>query len=265
LPITFGAGGIRESVDSSSTWCIRPEINVLDADVISVHIVFHEFLFQVRSHLNFRDSPIASWPRLFPSAPVLRAHNDARNVWFTGAGQLPLPRFPIWFSTQLENYFRRTDAVMIGYGVDTTRFRANSSARAAFLNSRAVPNIIGRFRPSSYRKRLEEKRGSLHCSMRWRRAASYLSYSLLWVPTTKMPYEALIRTSGISDRVHFLNPSSDVLQFYAAADAYVGPSLEDAYALPILEAMACGLPVVASSRAGVSEIITHRKKRSDFV
>jgi glycosyltransferase involved in cell wall biosynthesis len=49
------------------------------------------------------------------------------------------------------------------------------------------------------------------------------------------------------------------MQFYAAADAYVGPSLEDAYGLPILEAMACGLPVIASSRAGVSEIITHRK------
>jgi glycosyltransferase involved in cell wall biosynthesis len=47
------------------------------------------------------------------------------------------------------------------------------------------------------------------------------------------------------------------MQFYAAADAYVGPSLEDAYGLPVLEAMACGLPVIASSRAGVSEIISH--------
>jgi glycosyltransferase involved in cell wall biosynthesis len=45
------------------------------------------------------------------------------------------------------------------------------------------------------------------------------------------------------------------MQFYAAADTYVAPSLEDAYGLPILEAMACGLPVIASSRAGASEII----------
>src|SRR5262249_2929840 len=56
-------------------------------------------------------------------------------------------------------------------------------------------------------------------------------------------------------RVTFLNPSPDVLQFYAAADAYVGPSLEDAYGLPILESMACGLPVIASTSAGASEII----------
>jgi len=44
-----------------------------------------------------------------------------------------------------------------------------------------------------------------------------------------------------------------VLSFYAAADAYVAPSLEDAFGLPILEAMACGLPVIASVQAGASE------------
>ena len=44
-----------------------------------------------------------------------------------------------------------------------------------------------------------------------------------------------------------------MLSFYAAADAYVGPSLEDAFGLPILEAMACGLPVIASVQAGASE------------
>jgi glycosyltransferase involved in cell wall biosynthesis len=37
----------------------------------------------------------------------------------------------------------------------------------------------------------------------------------------------------------------------------VGPSLEDAFAMPPLEAMACGLPVIVSRQAGVSEVITH--------
>jgi UDP-glucose:(heptosyl)LPS alpha-1,3-glucosyltransferase len=67
----------------------------------------------------------------------------------------------------------------------------------------------------------------------------------------------MIRDYGIANRVIFLPPSPNVMQFYAAADAYVGPSLEDAYGLPIIEAMACGLPVVASSRAGAHEIITN--------
>src|SRR6202035_3933330 len=64
-----------------------------------------------------------------------------------------------------------------------------------------------------------------------------------------------VRNHSLSKRVTFLAANADVLKFYAAADAYVGPSLEDAYGLPVLEAMACGLPVLASARAGVSEII----------
>ena len=66
-------------------------------------------------------------------------------------------------------------------------------------------------------------------------------------------YSKQTQTLQLGSRVSFLVPSKDVLQFYAAADAYVGPSLEDAYGLPILESMACGLPVIASLNAGASD------------
>jgi UDP-glucose:(heptosyl)LPS alpha-1,3-glucosyltransferase len=68
-------------------------------------------------------------------------------------------------------------------------------------------------------------------------------------------YRPALRQLRLDDRVRFLAPSADVLSFYAAADAYVAPSLEDAFGLPILEAMACGLPVIASVQAGASENI----------
>jgi len=68
-------------------------------------------------------------------------------------------------------------------------------------------------------------------------------------------YKMRLDETGLRDRVRFEGRSSDVLSFYAAADLYVGPSLEDAFGLPILEAMACGLPVIASAQAGVSEFI----------
>lgn len=51
-------------------------------------------------------------------------------------------------------------------------------------------------------------------------------------------------------------PRKDVEFCYAAADVYTGPSLQDSYAMPVAEAMACGLPVITSA-AGVSEIVTN--------
>ena len=47
------------------------------------------------------------------------------------------------------------------------------------------------------------------------------------------------------------------MDFYAAADLYVSPSREDSFGLPVLEAMACGLPVITSTFAGVAELITN--------
>ena len=48
----------------------------------------------------------------------------------------------------------------------------------------------------------------------------------------------------------------DLLTYYAAADVLVAPSREDSFHLPALEAMACGIPVVVSARAGVAELVT---------
>jgi glycosyltransferase involved in cell wall biosynthesis len=71
------------------------------------------------------------------------------------------------------------------------------------------------------------------------------------------PYQALAQRLGILDRCTWASPNPDALSFYAAADAYVSPTLEDAFALPPLEAMACGLPVITSVNNGGSEIISH--------
>jgi UDP-glucose:(heptosyl)LPS alpha-1,3-glucosyltransferase len=70
-------------------------------------------------------------------------------------------------------------------------------------------------------------------------------------------YHATIKRWGLHDRVLFLPPRQDVEFYYAAADAYVGPSPEDAFSLPPLEGIAYGLPVIVSCHSGVSEIITH--------
>jgi len=72
----------------------------------------------------------------------------------------------------------------------------------------------------------------------------------------RAPYEAAVARMGLQGRVRFAAPSADVVQFYAAADAYVGPSLHDSFALPPAEAMACGLPVITSASNGGSEMIT---------
>lgn len=55
--------------------------------------------------------------------------------------------------------------------------------------------------------------------------------------------------------VRFLNPTTGLERYYAAADAFVFPTTYDAFGMVVLEAMASGLPVFCSDRAGAAELI----------
>ncbi|OGR61604.1 MAG: hypothetical protein A2X36_01315 [Elusimicrobia bacterium GWA2_69_24] len=61
---------------------------------------------------------------------------------------------------------------------------------------------------------------------------------------------------GLTERCRWPGfvPHSDLVAFYGAADALVYPSLYEGFGLPILEAMACGTPVITSDRSSMPEV-----------
>jgi glycosyltransferase involved in cell wall biosynthesis len=61
---------------------------------------------------------------------------------------------------------------------------------------------------------------------------------------------------GLGARVHCPGyvPRADLAAFYSAAEAFVLPSWYEGFGLPVLEAMACGCPVIASNRASLPEV-----------
>ena len=68
-------------------------------------------------------------------------------------------------------------------------------------------------------------------------------------------YAALARRLGLASRVTFAGAQKDPRPFYGAADAFVLPTLYDALSNAVLEALACGLPVVTSDRCGAGELV----------
>jgi UDP-glucose:(heptosyl)LPS alpha-1,3-glucosyltransferase len=68
-------------------------------------------------------------------------------------------------------------------------------------------------------------------------------------------YVALARRVGVAERVAFAGPQLDPRPYYGAADAFVLPTLYDPLSNAVLEALACGLPVVTSTRCGAGELV----------
>ena len=79
------------------------------------------------------------------------------------------------------------------------------------------------------------------------------------------PYRSALEKAalalGISERINFTGwqRNDNLVRQYQAANIFVFPSRHEGMPNVVLEAMACGLPVIAASIAGNEELITHGK------
>lgn len=75
--------------------------------------------------------------------------------------------------------------------------------------------------------------------------------------TRDMVANAQARTErfGVAERVHLIGQLADPLPAFWAADAFILPSAYESYGLVVLEALACGLPVLATPTGCVPDIV----------
>ena len=67
--------------------------------------------------------------------------------------------------------------------------------------------------------------------------------------------KAITVERGIAERVHFAGFQDSVASYLSALDLYVHPSLKEAFGLAVVEAMAMGKAVVATTTGGLPEVV----------
>jgi len=233
-----------------------PGINCFDADVISVHVVFARLWRSVANEVRLSRNPVKTWPQLIHRRIYYRL------IQFLEGRVYPRPDRPLAVvsrkvASDLSHYYGRADRVRVVYGgLDLLRFnpqrrvslRPDARASLGLGENDFVLLLIGNGWKNKGLPSLLESAGMLQDSR---------LTVLVAGQDNPAPYQAAIEHHHLTGRVRFLPPRPDVEFFYAAADAYVGPSLEDAFAQPPAEAMASGLPVITSRQNGGAEIISH--------
>ena len=89
---------------------------------------------------------------------------------------------------------------------------------------------------------------------------------MLWTHASLLPeIEALVAKLELSHFVRYLHQITDdeLVLLYNAASVFVFPSLYEGFGLPVLEAMACGIPVVASNLTSVPELTGEAAQLAD--
>jgi UDP-glucose:(heptosyl)LPS alpha-1,3-glucosyltransferase len=229
--------------------------NCWDADLISVHIVFAEFVRLAEPELRFRANPFRFWPRLIHRWLYYRL------IIFLERRMYANPRTGLILiakktAEDLKRHYGLAGPFPIVYiGLDKEIFN---------------PELRQRLRPEvRYELGLGDDQFVLVLvGNDWKKkglvALIETVARLKDLPVTLVvagkddpaPYQARIRELGLDEKVKFYPSRSDVQCYYAAADVYTGPSLEDTFAQPPAEAMACGLPVITTATNGTAEIIT---------
>jgi glycosyltransferase involved in cell wall biosynthesis len=230
--------------------------NCLDADVICVHIVFAEYVRQVKPEMSFVKNPIWEWPRLLHRKMYYKISGAMEDRAYRNRATA-LVVYSRKSAEELKTFFGRTEQIPVLYlGLDHKVF--NATARATLRE------------PARRALRIPEDQFTLILvGNDWRNKGVPALFGVL-AELRDLPIGLLVVTredsfacrrlvaeKGLESKVTFLPPRQDIEFYYAAADAYAGPSLQDSYGIPPAEAMACGLPVIVSAAAGVSEIVTN--------
>jgi glycosyltransferase involved in cell wall biosynthesis len=233
---------------------ISPGINALDADFVMVHVLFHRLQDISREKNATAGGGAGFFHRLHRrayygllAALERRVYHDPKVILSCVSRRT---------SDLLDRYFQRQDVRVIPNGVDAGHF-----SPAARLARRARARCNRNFQGNDFVLLLVGNDWGV-------KGVPTILAAMAALPTLPLhlvvagtdDVESFRKMAGrlnLSSRFHREPPQDDVMDFYATADLYVSPSREDSFGLPVLEAMACGLPVITSKFAGVSELITH--------
>lgn len=166
-------------------------------------------------------------------------------------------------SRDLEAYLRGPVGVdagrirLICNGVDTERFHPSARMTGLLPDGFAaagnmVIGAVGRLEPVKDQLTLVKAFVEL---VRRDPAGARLRLVLVGEGSLRKPIEALLAESGLARQVWLAGDRDDVPALMCAMDLFVLPSLAEGISNTILEAMACGLPVVATRVGGNAELV----------
>ena len=150
--------------------------------------------------------------------------------------------------------YRGSNMVVVPNGVDVERYPApvDRDALRAQLGvgpGDHVMTMVGTF------KRQKGHRFLVEAATTVTRAHPELRILLVGDGELREDIGRQVEAAGLGERVRFLGARRDVPELLAASDSFVLPSLWEGLPIALIEAMAGGLPVVATAVSGTSQVM----------
>ena len=153
---------------------------------------------------------------------------------------------------------RESDVIEVPNGVDTEHFRPGVNGeplrrRCSISNDELVVLFVGALDRAHHYRRVDVLMQAIQTI-----DDAHMHLVIAGDGDWKTKYQELAKTFGMDQRTHFLGwvAHHDLPAVYAASDVVVLPSqLQESFGMVLIEAMACGKPVIASDLPGVRTVV----------
>ncbi len=230
----------------------------------------------LRSPVDLLHCPFYTLPVLCPTPAIVTIHDitfDLHPEWFTRRARLAFRGFAAASARKAGHVLTVSECsrrdIIARYGVPAERVTAAPLAPDPEFRPIRDPvelaRILGRYRLEdpyvlhvgsiTPRRNIGRLLDAFAAARREHRNLTLMLAGKVEPPSG--PVEIDIRRRGLEGAVRvggYVDPG-DLPGLYSAARALVYPSLYEGFGLPVLEAMACGLPVLASNTSCFPEVV----------
>jgi glycosyltransferase involved in cell wall biosynthesis len=141
----------------------------------------------------------------------------------------------------------KSKLIVVENGIDLTRFLSTPTREST---QEVIFGAVGRMSPE------KNHRGLIEAFAMARRDHANIRLRLLGSGPLEGDLRTLAKNLGVAETVEFCGFSHDVSGFLSTVDVFVLPSNSEGLPLSLLEAIAAGLPVVATAVGGVPRVVS---------
>lgn len=248
----------RKSFDPRVIFGLVRLMKIKDIQVVHAHL-YHASLYG-RLAAWFAGVPVVVTVHNIYTGSSLKLRRRLLNRWLSGKTDRLIAVSHAVRSDILNHDGISSEKVQVIYnGIDSARFNSSMTQGEA---RRRVGIPDGRFWLGIV-ARLDPQKGHTFLLDAIRKCLDQWGDSLSLLVVGKGGEEARLKEQaaslGLQDRVFWMGARRDIPEILRALDLFVMPSLWEGLPLSLLEALASGLPVIATSVGGVGEVIEHGK------